>query len=256
MLDLLLPLLVRFSLVVARLGGLLATSPLLGSRLFPPRVRVATAVVLGLVFTVAPGIEAGPIPLHPGVLVALVARELLVGASLGLLVRLVTGAVTMAGTMLGIQMGLGMAQVMDPQSSVQLPMVGLVMGMAAVAALFAVDAHHLLIAALYRSFSLVPVGRFSFGTPALRILFTASGDLFLIAVGLAAPVILAVFLTNVGMAFLARTVPQMNVFAVGFALTISVGLIVVGVSLPGIIGTFAGFRDRLGGQLLLLVRGL
>jgi len=256
LLELLLPLIVRFSLIVARLAGVVTTSPLLGSRFFPPRIRVITAVVLGLIFTVAPGVEAGPIPIHTGVFGLLMIRELLIGAAIGMLVRFIVGAVMMAGSMNGIQMGLGMARAMDPQTRVQVTMVGMVMGLAAVAALFAVDAHHLIIAALYRSFHVAPVGQFSFGPDATLVVIEAGGELFLVAIGLAAPITISIFLTHIGMAFLARTAPQMNIFAVGFAITISTGVILLGVTMPGIVESFDGFRDVLGDRLLRLVRGV
>jgi len=230
---------------------------MLGSRFFPARVRVATAVVLGLALAFAPGVAAdGPIPMHVGLVGWLIVRELLIGAAIGFLVRLIVGAAMMAGSLVGMQMGLALSRAVDPQTQIQISQVGLVLALIVVMGLLAFDAHHLVIAGLYRSLVVAPVGGTSYGLGAAALMLEAGGDMFRVAVGIAAPVILAVFLTNLGMAILARTIPQMNVFVVGFLLTISVGFLVLGMSAPGIVQACESFRDGLADRLLDLVRSL
>ncbi len=255
--EVLLPLVVRYCLVLARVAGVFVASPLLGSRLFPARVRVHAAAILALSLALAPGVAVpADLPNHIGLIGLLGLREVAIGALIGMFIRLISAAAMMGGSLVGMQMGLAAAQAVDPQSGGQVTLIGQVLGLVTLAVLFAFDAHHWVVGALYRSFQVAPVGEFTFGNAALMELQEAGAHLFRICIGLAAPVVTAVFVTNVGMALIARTVPQMNIFVVGFLFTISIAYFTLGLSAGGFVQAVGTLQVDMGRRLVTAVQGL
>ena len=255
--QLLLPLVMRYSLVLARLAGVLVASPLLGSKMFPARIRVHAACLIAFIFTVAPGIAVpGDVPQHVGMLFILGLREIAIGAMLGMFIRLISSAAMMGGSLVGIQMGLAAAQAVDPQGGGQVTLIGQVLGFMTLAILFAFNAHHIVIAALYHSFVTAPIGELSLGNGALEQIHLAGANLFKVCIGLAAPVITAVFVTNIGMALVARTMPQMNIFVVGFLLTISIAYFTLALSTGGFVNAVEALQVDLTRRMALTIRGI
>ena len=255
--SVLLPIIMRFCMVLARLGGVLVSSPLLGSRMFPARVRVHAAALIALVFTVAPGISVpGDVPQNVGMLFLMVLREAAIGMLLGMFVRLISSAAMMGGSIVGMQMGLAAAEALDPQSGHQVTLIGQVLGFVTLSAMFALDAHHLVIGALYHSFLVAPIGELTLGNAALVELQFAGAHLFEVAVGLAGPIITAVFVVNIGMALLARTMPQLNIFVIGFMLTISVAYFTMALNMSGFVHAIEELQLDLARRLALAIQGI
>jgi flagellar biosynthetic protein FliR len=240
----------QFILVAIRVGCILLFMPIWDSRIIPVQIKVYSLLVIALALT---PVVAGSLPPFPSTwlgAMGLVLREVLLGLSLGLVVRFIFAAVQMAGDLLGIQMGFGMVNLIDPNSGVRTTVMGDILLMVATVLFLTVDGHHLLLVVLARSFGEVPVGGPGLLPGSLFSILVPMGSLmYQLAVKLVAPILLVLFLTQVGMGLVARTVPQVQVMVVAFPLTIALGLIFLSLTLmligPYIVGQFSGFQSSL-----------
>jgi len=245
----------RFLLVLARVAGLLLGAPILGHLLVPVRVRAALALVLALALApVVPAVAAAPATLAG--LAGALAAESALGVLLGLVAEFVFAGVALGGEMAGLQMGFGLDGLIDPQARAEVTVVAQWQQLLALLVFLALDVHHLLLRALLASFASAPPGALALGALEVRGAVALAGELFALGVRVAAPVMIALLLTNTALGVLARTIPQLNAFVVGFPLTLGVGLVVLGAALPFTLGLletrFAALEPALGA----LVRGL
>jgi flagellar biosynthetic protein FliR len=210
------------TLVTARVAGLFLIAPLWSLPGIPATVRAAAAVVCAVILT--PSI---PVQL-PTAVVALplaLAGELVVGLGLGLAAGLFLHATAIAGDVVALQMGLTVGSAFDPSTQASSPELGRVLNLFALSLYVGFDGPPHLLQGLADSFQLLPPGAApSFG-PAGRMLLEAIGGIFASAIVLAAPVAVALLVANVLLAVLTRAVPQLNIFAVAFPVTISIGLV-------------------------------
>ena len=215
--------LVAFIWPFTRILGLLATAPVTGGRQFPARGKIGLAILISLV--VAPALPPLP-PIDPGSWpgLFLLAHELAIGLALGFLMRLVFSAVELAADLIGLQMGLGFAQFYDVESQSQEPVLGRFFGLAATLVFLAINGHLLLISVLADTFNTLPVGG-GVGANFWKTLASVGGQMLFSALSLALPVIAALLVTNLALGVLNRAAPQINIFAVGFPITIFVGFL-------------------------------
>jgi flagellar biosynthetic protein FliR len=240
----------QFILVVTRVGCVLFFLPIWDSKLIPAQIKIYSILLISLALT---PVVAGTLPPFPGTwlaAVSLVLRELLLGLSLGLVVRFVFSGVQMAGELMGLQMGFGMVTLIDPNSDAQATLMGDLLVLIATVLFLAVDGHHLVLAVLAQSFGEVPVG----GPPLLpgglyAFMLPLGTLMFQLCVKLVAPIILVLFLTQIAMGLVSRTVPQVQVMILAFPVTIALGLIFLSMTMiligPYIVGQFAWFKGPL-----------
>jgi flagellar biosynthetic protein FliR len=219
-------------LVLARFGGLVGAAPVFGHAALPGRVRLVlvAAIAVALAGTVPPG-AAATITTVWG-LAAAVGLEVATGVVFGLAAQLIFAGVQLGGQLAGTQMGLGLASLVDPQSQSQVTAIALWQQLLALLVFLALDVHHLLLRAVLRSFEIAPPGGLHLGAPQLTGLLGLAAGMFEIGARIAAPVLVALLLTNAALGVLARTIPQLNVFVVGFPLNVGVGFLVLGAALP------------------------
>lgn len=216
---------------LARIGALVAAAPVLGNLGVPRRIKVLLAVAITV--TVAP--LAGPpadVQLWSGAGVLVLAQELLIGAAMGLVIRLAFAIVDVAGEITGLQMGLGFAIFFDPQHGTHTQVIAQFLGLLATLTFLSLNGHLLMISALAESFRALPVGGLGPAGPAWLMLANLGGSIFASGLMLALPVIAALLITNVALGVLTRASPQLNFFAVGFPVTILVGWAVLTLMLP------------------------
>jgi flagellar biosynthetic protein FliR len=248
-------------LVLARVAGLVGSSPVFGHMLVPPRVRTGIAAVLALAVIppVAAAHAAPPVPLSVWDLAGMVIVEATIGVLLGLVAQFLFAGVSLGGQLAGMQMGFGMANLIDPSTHAQLTVVAQWQQLLAILVFLVLDVHHLLLRALLSSFTIVPPGTLAIAALDVRGALALAGDMFTVGVRVAAPVLVALLLTNGAMGVLARTIPQLNVFVVGFPVNAGVGLIVLGASLPFtfrlLTARFSALEPALAGLLGGLARG-
>ena len=223
--------LLAFILVLIRVGGIISTAPVFGSSNTPPQMKVVMSLMLALIlYPFIPSITV--FPNRPDHYIVLIASELLIGMVLGIIARFLFGAVEFAGTVIGFQMGLGMANVFDPQSQEQISLVGRFENATATLIFLAMDGHLIVLQALVRSYSVLPPGGSSISRPLIEKLTELSASIFVIGLQIGAPLIVALFLANAVVGLLARSVPQIQVFVVGFPLTLMLGFLFMLFGMP------------------------
>jgi flagellar biosynthesis protein FliR len=157
----------------------------------------------------------------------LLIKEVLVGLLIGLIAYIILSAVQIAGGFIDFQMGFAIANVIDPQTGAQSPLTGQYFYIFSLLFLLAVDGHHLLIDGIYNSYSFIPVDTFiPFGNQSIAdFVIDTFNTMFLIAFQIAIPIVGCLFLVDVALGIIARTVPQLNVFVVGLPLKILVSFL-------------------------------
>jgi flagellar biosynthetic protein FliR len=240
--------LVAFVWPFTRVLGLIAAAPVTNGPQFPTRAKVALALFVTIV--IAPTLPPLPVidPSSWGGL-AMLARELAIGLVLGFMMRLVFIAVELAAEIMGMQMGLGFAQFYDVQMAAPVPVLGRFFGLAATLTFLAIDGHLLLLSVLAQTFTTLPVGG------AMQASFwqalTAAGGFFVYAgLSLALPVIAALLVTNLALGVLSRAAPQLNIFAIGFPVTLMLGFAALLLSIPYFMPVFEQLVLRCAEMLL------
>jgi flagellar biosynthetic protein FliR len=219
------------SLLVARAAGLVAVAPFLGERMVPVRVRALFAVILGfLMLTVAPA--APPVPESLLGLVLATLTELSVGLAVGYVARLAVLAFEMSGHVVAVQMGFGIASVFDPLQGHQANILGRWMWILGMVLFLGLNGHHHMLRAVAGTLDVLPPGAGLLSTAAVETIVDAGAECLVSAMRIGAPAVGVLLLTTVGLGLLARTVPQMNVFIVGFPIKITAGLVALLLSMP------------------------
>jgi len=215
---------------LTRVLALLSVAPVLSHRAVPVRAKVALAVAITIVLM--PGLSTPPLAdVLSGTGLALLAQNILVGLVIGFTVRLVFAALEIAGETIGLQMGLSFAGFFSPTTATMQNPVASFMTLLAMLMFVAIDGHLMLIHALAESFRIFPMTGDTTGLDLQRVARLGS-QMFAIALSIALPFIAVLLIINIVLGVLARVAPQLNVFAVGFPLTILTGLAVLFLFLP------------------------
>lgn len=223
-----------------RIFGLMIADPFFSSRSIPVRVRIGLSIML--VLLVAPNLQplSGiPVVSPQGILIAV--KELLIGVSLGFVVRLVFTGMEMAGHLSGLQMGLGFASFYDPQHSTSVPIVAQLMSLFMLLVFLAFDGHLVVLRALFESYAQLPIGPSPPGAGGFKLMADYGAIVFRAGVMLSLPVLAALLVTNLAIGVMTRAAPQLNVFAIGFPLTLAIGAGALYLSLPYLVPYVSGF---------------
>lgn len=221
----------KFLFVLLRVGALIMFFPILGSPQVPGRIKIG--LILFISIAVFPVVRATPMhdPKSLFELVVNLFSEITIGLAVAYSARLMFTAVQIAGTVVDFQMGFGVVNVIDPQTETQVSITAQFQNILAILFFLALDAHHIIIGAIVESFFLINPFQINFSTFTPEIILLLFKATFVTAVKIAAPIMAILFFISVGLGLVARTVPQMNVFIVGFPLQIGVGLLMVGLSM-------------------------
>jgi flagellar biosynthetic protein FliR len=168
-------------------------------------------------------------PNHPFQLVLLIGGEILIGLGLGLLVRILFAAVQMGGQILGFQMGFAMINVVDPMTGTNAAITSHFLYMTTLLVFLTLNGHLFLLSGLAESFSIIPPGGIVLNPFLGSTMLDYAGQIFVLAIKIAAPVSAAIFLVDLALALVGRASPQMNVLILGFPLKIAVGFFFLGI---------------------------
>ena len=240
-------------LVFIRIGAILIMAPLFGSRNVPLQLKAGLSLVLAMVIFPVAGFQEVYLTGIPSLVTAMVG-EVLIGVIIGFTARLIFSAVQLAGQLIGFQMGFGIVNVIDPQTSTQFSIVAQFQNIMTLLIFLALDAHYWFILAISSSFELIPPLGFCFTNSLMEAIVSLSCDMFVIAAKVAAPVIAVLLFTSVALGLIARTVPQMNIFIVGFPIKIAIGLLGVGLSLPLLSVMLRNLFRRMGEDIIVLMK--
>ncbi|HEY0187080.1 MAG TPA: flagellar biosynthetic protein FliR [Cellulomonas sp.] len=222
-----------------RFAAFLVIAPPFAHRGIPGGVKAMLSI--GLALAVLPRLDVLEFDSTGGFISALV-LEVVVGAALGFLVALLFSAVQAAGGLIDLFGGFQLAQAFDPQSQTSGSQFNRFYQMTCLVLLFVSGAYQLLIAGLARTFDAVPVGTGLDLTAMASAVSTGLGDMFVAALQIAGPMIVVLFLTDVGLGLLTRVSPALNAFAMGFPLKILMVLTLIGftyLALPGVVDDLA-----------------
>jgi len=224
-----------------RLVAFFVIAPPFSYRAFPATVKVILG--LGLAIGVAPRVALGYESLDTGPFLLALLTQLVVGLALGFLVFLVFAAVQSAGALIDLFGGFTLAQAYDPQSQVNGAQFTRLFQMASLALLFASGGYQLIVAGLVRSFDAVPLtGTFELGGLA-SLLVTALSQMFLSSLQIAGPLVVVLFLADVGLGLLTRVAPALNAFQMGFPIKIGLTVVFAGalfMALPSVVSSLTG----------------
>lgn len=219
-----------FSLILIRISAFLATSPLFTYRTIPLPFKIGISFFLAIIMLQT--IDVSQIVIDQYVF--LLIKEAIVGLSIGLIAYIILSAVQIAGGFIDFQMGFAIANVIDPQTGAQSPLIGQYFYMIALLFLLSVNGHHLLIDGIYNSYQWIPINEYlpfqheSFAD----VIIYSFNNMFMIAFQISIPIVGCLFLVDVALGMIARTVPQLNVFVVGLPIKIFVSFVVILLFLP------------------------
>lgn len=214
-----------------RIGAMLTVVPLFSGRFVPVKTRLALTVLI--TFAVAPTLNLPP-PVSPfswhGIL--LIAQQIGIGLAMGLVFAMVFEAFVVAGHLVSMAMGLAMASMVDPSTGVNTPVIGRYYSIIVSLIFLALNGHLLVIKVVVDSFSYLPVGLHFFTQDSLKSIYSFASVMFEVGVLVGLPTVTALLLVNISLGVIARAAPALNIFAVGFAVTILVGLIMLVFTTP------------------------
>jgi flagellar biosynthesis protein FliR len=224
--------------------ALFSALPVLGTRNVPARVRIGLAAFVA--FAAQPSLPpVQPVPLDSMLAFSLVVQQLLIGIALGFAVRVVFAALEFAGELVGLQMGLNFAGFFDPLSASAATATSRFFGTTIAWLFIVVNGHLMIIAALIQSFTAFPVGPEPFAFLAKAQPFRWGSEIFSTGLWIALPLIAMLLFVNLVLGAISRVASQINIFAVGFPVTLGVGLIGILLTLPAMQGPFSMALERL-----------
>jgi flagellar biosynthetic protein FliR len=229
---------ITFTLVLSRVSGLVMVAPIFGSTTIPLRVRALLSVALSLV--VLPTF-VGQGPPYPGTTLnylVLIGGEVLVGLTLGLGVQILFAGIQVAGQIIGQLSGMALADVFDPAFNASSPIFTQILYYVTIAVFVIIGGHRVLMAALLDTFEVMPPGVANISAPMVEALVTALAQSFVVGIRAAAPVMTALLLTTFVLGLVSRTLPQLNILAVGFGLNSLVTQAALLLSLGGAVWVF------------------
>ncbi len=245
-----------FFLILVRVSSMFMVAPVFSFRGVPVRLKVGLAGLMALLLF--PVVDAGPVNLEFNHLTAviLVFQEIVTGLSIGFVMSLLFAGIEMAGEFISLDMGFTMAQIFDPNFNHTVSVIGRTKNVLAVLIFLIIDGHHFLIEAVAYSYRILPLGSWGITSLAVDKMIHLTAQVFVIGIKVAAPAVVALFLTTVTMGIVARAVPQMNIFFVGFPLRITVGLLFFGFGFPIFLYLFRVLLDVFQEDTLALLKVL
>lgn len=215
---------------LVRILAMISTAPVLGNKQVPKRVKIGFSALLAIL--IAPTLTTLPlIPVGSPQGLLIMIQQIIIGVAMGFSIRLVFTAVEMAGELSGLQMGLGFASFYDPMNSSYSPVIARWLGMIAALAFLATNGHLYMLSALAESFSTLPIGN-AMPNQGFYNVVEWGGSIFAFGLQIALPIVAALLITNIALGILTRAAPQLNLFAVGFPITLSIGFVVLMISMP------------------------
>lgn len=226
-----------------RVLAVFTTAPLFSSRAFPLRARIGLAFFVAL--AAQPSLEGQPIISIAGPdALGAIAQQVGIGLAIGFTVRLVFAAVELAGEVVGFQMGLGFASFFNPAMSTQSSAVANFFGQMAAFLFVVMNGHLMVLMAVIKSFKAFPVDQNFLEAVKQMKIYDLGADLFASGLWIALPMIGMLMFANLALGIVSRVAPQMNIYAIGFPITLTVGLVGIAATLPMLDQPFMALMER------------
>jgi len=234
-----------------RIAAMVTAAPVFSSRQTPVMYRVG--LVLVLTWVTIPLLPPPPVvSLFSHQALMLLLQQLAIGLIMGFILQMVFGGLVFGGQVIAYSMGLGFASMLDPQNGVQVPVVSQFYLILATLLFLLLNGHLILIDLLFQSFHTFPIAVDGLTRSSLSEVIGWGSRLFSAGLLMALPVMAALLLVNLGMGIVTRAAPQLNIFAVGFPVTMLIGFVLMWASLPNVMENFENFVDA----AFALIKGL
>jgi len=216
-----------------RIGGFVLAAPIASEVAIPRRVKIVLSLALAFILApLAPVPAALSIFSAAGLLTAV--QELLIGVSIGMVMQLAFDGLTFAGQSVSMSMGLGFATLIDPQRGASVPVLGQVVSIMGTLSYLAINGHLVLLGALAKSFQTLPIGAANIDKDFLLAVATWGARIFETGLLVALPAMIALVIVNTALGVVARAAPQLNLFGIGFTITLLCGFLVLVAGLDGL----------------------
>lgn len=220
-----------------RVGAMLMAAPLFNSRQLPVKIRLLLALQITWIIAISlPQQPSVDVLSHTGFIILL--QQILIGVIMGFILQMVFGALVLGGQVIAYSMGLGFASMVDPQNGVQVPVVAQYYLILATLLFLTFNGHLLLIELLADSFHTLPVAVDGITRNDLREVVAWGSRMFAGGLLIALPIMGAMLMVNMGMGVVMRAAPQLNIFSIGFPITMLMGFALIWVTLPNVLVVF------------------
>ena len=245
-----------FALVLLRMAGFVVTMPIFGTANVPVQVKILFAFIMTIVIFPQIGWKAMSMDIDSLMIMTLAAKEVFVGLVFGYLARLFFISVTMAGQIMSVSLGLSAAQLFDPmmgESSTSFDQFFVIL-----ASIFflAINGHHIMIAGIFDSFTLVPLNKIGLSFTPFGGFGIIAEQIMAIAVKMSAPILISILFMNVAIAVIGRAVPQINILITSLPLNILAGFFILFLALPLLLWQMHGLVNVTADELFRFVKAL
>ena len=226
-----------------RVSALFLSAPVFGSRSLPLRLRIIIVSIITLY--IAPLIPSVPIVDALSITALLIAlQQVLIGITMGIILQIVFSMLVMAGEQMAYSMGLGFASMVDPQNGVSVPVISQFFIVIATLLYLAIDGHAAIIKVLVGSFFALPIEPIGVSGDQLWQVISWASMMFIGAVHIALPIVASLLMVYLSLGIMTRVAPQLNIFSVGFPLTMLMGFITIMLFMKTFLPVFVSFLER------------
>lgn len=244
----------KFVFVFVRVLAMIWLLPLFESRVIASGYKMGLSLIIA--FLLFQTVADPPVAGDSGLLLLGVAKEVLIGISMGFFVRVLFAMVTAAGELVSLQCGLSFARVMDPAMLSNVTVLEQFKSLLAVMIFFGIDGHHVLLRGISVSLKEIPLGAVVVRPALFQFMVSSTAKLFAASLKICAPVVVTLFLVDLALGMLARMIPQVNVFVEGASMKILITIGLLAVSLNLIVPVIAGLFKGMDTDILKILRCL
>lgn len=229
-----------FLLVLVRTSGIFIFSPFFSSQNVPSIAKIGLTLAISILIsmTITSPVDYSLLPLA-----LVIFKELLVGIIIGFISYAFFSAFYVMGQIIDMKIGFGMANVIDPQNRVQIPLLGNFYYIFSFIIFLGINGHHRIILALRDSYSYIPINSFNYTESTKTLIIDILAKSFEIGLKLSLPIVVVIFLADIILGILSKTIPQLNVFVVGMPFKILIGLVLILVGIPIFFNSMDGILD-------------
>jgi flagellar biosynthetic protein FliR len=220
-----------------RIGAMLMSMPVLGTRMVPTRIKIITAFVITVfVLPLLPAVPEVEALSLSGLFISV--QQILIGFAMGFTLQLVFGALMIAGETIAMSMGLGFASMIDPNNGVSVPVIAQLLVIVGTLLFLALGGHLMLIQLVVSSFQSLPISPTGIERESFIAIVNWGSQMFIGAIWIAIPAIISMLTVTISLGVMTRAAPQLNIFSVGFPITMFLGFIIIMFILPGMLPRF------------------
>lgn len=229
MIDIILNQYQLFILIFVRVSGIFIFSPFFSSQNIPNIMKIGLSFSITLLIAIVIPID---VDIENQILLTVIIKELMVGTIIGFISYVFMSAFYVLGQIVDMNIGFGMANVVDPQNKVQVPLMGNFYYILSFLFMLLINGHHKVISALIDSYNYIPIGKLIYNDNVIEMIVNALVKSFEIGFKLSLPVVAIIFLTDIVLGIMAKAIPQMNVFVIGMPLKVFIGLAIIMITIP------------------------